>query len=55
MQISGRRTRCMKEQNGVRCTPYQTVRGIEVPHMVKYCGTLETERQEEQRKQIRPK
>ena len=31
------------------------VRGIEVPHMVKYCGTLETERQEKQRKQIKPK
>jgi hypothetical protein len=31
------------------------VRGIEVPHKVKYCGTLETERQEKQRKQIKPK
>jgi len=31
------------------------VRGIEVPHMVEYCGTLDTERQEEQRKQIIPK
>jgi len=31
------------------------VRGIEVPHKVKYCGTLDTERQEKQRKQIKPK
>ena len=31
------------------------VRGIEVPYIVKYCGTLETERQEKQRKQIKPK
>jgi len=32
-----------------------SVRGIEVSHMVKYCGTLDTERQEKQRKQIIPK
>jgi len=32
-----------------------SVRGIEVPHMVEYCGTLDTERQEKQRKQIKPK
>jgi hypothetical protein len=32
-----------------------SVRDIEIPHMVEYCGTLDTERQEEQRKQIRPK
>ena len=31
------------------------VRGIEVLHMVEYCGTLDTERQEKQRKQIKPK
>ena len=31
------------------------VRGIEVLHTVKYCGTLDTERQEKQRKQIKPK
>jgi hypothetical protein len=31
------------------------VRGIEVSHMVEYCGTLDTERQEKQRKQIKPK
>jgi len=45
------------------CAPYfypdicksGSVRGIEVPHMVKYCGTLDTERQEKQRKQIKPK
>ena len=28
-----------------------SVRDIEVLHMVKYCGTLDTERQEQQRKQ----
>ena len=32
-----------------------SVRGIEVPHKVEYCGTLDTERQEKQRKQIKPK
>jgi hypothetical protein len=32
-----------------------SVRGIEVLHMVEYCGTLDTERQEKQRKQIIPK
>jgi hypothetical protein len=32
-----------------------SVRDIEVSHMVKYCGTLDTERQEKQRKQIKPK
>ncbi len=32
-----------------------SVRGIEGPRMVEYCGTLETERQEKQRKQIKPK
>jgi len=32
-----------------------SVRGIEVSHMVEYCGTLDTERQEKQRKQIKPK
>jgi len=32
-----------------------SVRGIEVLHMVGYCGTLDTERQEQQRKQIKPK
>jgi len=32
-----------------------SVRGIEVPHMVEYCGTLDTERQEKRRKQIKPK
>jgi hypothetical protein len=32
-----------------------SVRGIEVLHKVKYCGTLDTERQEKQRKQIKPK
>ena len=31
------------------------VRDIEVLHMVEYCGTLDTERQEKQRKQIKPK
>ena len=31
------------------------VRGIEVSHMVEYCGTLDTERQEKQRKQIKSK
>jgi hypothetical protein len=31
------------------------VRGIEVPHKVEYCGTLDTERQEKQRTQIKPK
>jgi len=29
------------------------VRSIEVPYMVKYRGTLETERQEKQKKQIK--
>jgi len=32
-----------------------SVRGIEVSHKVKYCGTLDTERQEKQRKQIKSK
>jgi hypothetical protein len=32
-----------------------SVRGIEVPHKVEYCGTLDTERQEKQRTQIKPK
>ena len=32
-----------------------SVRDVDVPHMVKYCGTLDTERQEKQRKQIKPK
>ena len=32
-----------------------SVRGIEVPRKVESCGTLDTERQEKQRKQIRPK
>jgi len=32
-----------------------SVRGIEVPHKVEYCGTLDTERQEKQRKQTKPK
>jgi hypothetical protein len=32
-----------------------SVRDIEVLHMVEYCGTLDTEKQEKQRKQIRPK
>ena len=34
---------------------YGSVRGIDVLRMVKYCGTLDTERQEKQRKQIKPK
>ena len=32
-----------------------SVRGIDVLHMVEYCGTLDTERQEKQRKQSKPK
>jgi len=32
-----------------------SVRGIEVPHKVEYCGTLRTEREEKQRKQIKSK
>jgi hypothetical protein len=31
------------------------VRGVEADHMVRYCGTLGTERQEKQRKQTLPK
>jgi hypothetical protein len=30
------------------------VRGVDVLHTVEYCGTLDTERQEKQRKQIVP-
>jgi hypothetical protein len=32
-----------------------SVRGIEVLYTVEYCGTLDTERQEKLRKQIKPK
>jgi hypothetical protein len=32
-----------------------SVRDIEVLHTVEYCDTLDTERQEKQRKQIKPK
>jgi len=32
-----------------------SVRGVDVLHTVEYCGTLDTERQEKQRKQIKPK
>ncbi len=32
-----------------------SVRDIEVPRKVEYCGTLDTERQEKQRKQTKPK